>query len=75
MLGSELPEEGWDTVGGLVFGTLGRVPVVGESIELDGFTITVEHVQGRRVGKVHIAPRAAAEEAEDREELGADRQN
>jgi CBS domain containing-hemolysin-like protein len=75
MLGSELPEEGWDTVGGLVFGTLGRVPVVGESIELDGLTITVEHVQGRRVGKVHIAPRSAPEEVDEREELGADRQN
>ena len=54
ILGSELPEEGWDTVGGLVFGTLGRVPVVGESLELDGIEITVEHVQGRRVGKVTV---------------------
>jgi CBS domain containing-hemolysin-like protein len=57
LLGAELPEEGWDTVGGLVFGTLGRVPIIGESVELEGFTITVEHVQGRRVGKVHVAPR------------------
>jgi CBS domain containing-hemolysin-like protein len=61
LLGAELPEEGWDTVGGLVFGTLGRVPVVGESIELDGITITVEHVQGRRVGKVHVARRESAQ--------------
>jgi CBS domain containing-hemolysin-like protein len=72
LLGAELPEEGWDTVGGLVFGTLGRVPVVGESVELDGITITVEHVQGRRVGKVHVDRRApasapaAAEDAADR---------
>jgi CBS domain containing-hemolysin-like protein len=36
LLGAELPEEGWDTVGGLVFGTLGRVPAVGESVELEG---------------------------------------
>jgi CBS domain containing-hemolysin-like protein len=54
ILRSDLPEEGWDTVGGLVFGTLGRVPVVGESLEIDGIAITVEHVQGRRVGKVRI---------------------
>jgi CBS domain containing-hemolysin-like protein len=54
ILNTELPEEGWDTVGGLVFGTLGRVPVVGESLELDGIEITVDHVQGRRVGKVTV---------------------
>jgi CBS domain containing-hemolysin-like protein len=70
LLDAQLPEEGWDTVGGLVFGTLGRVPVVGESVELDGITITVEHVQGRRVGKVHVARRAPApsevEDAADR---------
>jgi CBS domain containing-hemolysin-like protein len=57
LLDSDLPEEGWDTVGGLVFGTLGRVPVEGERLELDGLTITVERVQGRRVGKVVIARR------------------
>jgi Mg2+/Co2+ transporter CorC len=38
-----------------VFGMLGRVPVEGESIELDGLTITIERVQGRRVGKVLVA--------------------
>jgi CBS domain containing-hemolysin-like protein len=56
LLGSNLPEEGWDTVGGLVFGTLGRVPVEGDELELAGVTIRVEHVQGRRVGKVLVAP-------------------
>jgi CBS domain containing-hemolysin-like protein len=71
LLGADLPEEGWDTVGGLVFGTLGRVPVVGESVELDGFTITVEHVQGRRVGKVLVAHRTPPTEAEAPVEDGA----
>ena len=71
ILGTELPEEGWDTVGGLVFGTLGRVPVVGESLELDGIEITVDHVQGRRVGKVTVRrstrSRDAAGSSEDGE--------
>lgn len=57
VLGASLPEEGWDTVGGLVFGTLGRVPAEGEQVELDGITITVELVQGRRVGKVLVSRR------------------
>jgi CBS domain containing-hemolysin-like protein len=60
LLEAELPEEGWDTVGGLIFATLGRVPLEGERLELDGFGITVERVQGRRVGKVLIS-RAAGE--------------
>jgi CBS domain containing-hemolysin-like protein len=54
MLDANLPEEGWDTVGGLVFGTLGRVPVEGETVEFEGTAITVERVQGRRVGKVIV---------------------
>ena len=63
LLDAELPEEGWDTVGGLVFGVLGHVPSVGETIELDGLTITVERVQGRRVGKVLVARREQVEAA------------
>jgi CBS domain containing-hemolysin-like protein len=54
LLDASLPEEGWDTVGGLVFGTLGRVPVEGETVEFEGTAITVERVQGRRVGKVIV---------------------
>ncbi|MEX0706164.1 MAG: hemolysin family protein [Nitriliruptoraceae bacterium] len=65
MLSSTLPEEGWDTVGGLVFGTLGRVPEVGESVELDGHVLTVESVQGRRVGKVLVAPGSRVGTADD----------
>jgi len=70
ILGAELPEEGWDTVGGLVFGTLGRVPVVGESVELDGIEITIQHVQGRRVGKVVVRP-ASTDDDESRIEVAA----
>jgi CBS domain containing-hemolysin-like protein len=54
MLGAALPEEGWDTVGGLVFGTLGRVPQPEERIELAGIAITVERLQGRRISKVIV---------------------
>ncbi len=62
LLGSELPEEGWDTVGGLVFGTLGRVPTEGESVELEGVELTVERVQGRRVVEVSVRPRERVQE-------------
>ncbi len=54
LLGTTLPEEGWDTVGGLVFGTLGRVPTEDERIELEGTVIEVVQLQGRRVSKVEV---------------------
>jgi CBS domain containing-hemolysin-like protein len=65
LLGADLPEEGWDTVGGLVFGILGRVPLEGERVELAGVCLAVERVQGRRVAKVHatLSEPADAEEA------------
>ncbi len=75
LLGTSLPEEGWDTVGGLVFGTLGRVPAEEERIELEGTVIDVLQLQGRRVAKVRVtlagdaeadggqAPGAGAEDA------------
>jgi CBS domain containing-hemolysin-like protein len=54
LVGAELPEEGWDTVGGLVFGTLGRVPTQGEVVELEGVEMTIERLQGRRVASVLV---------------------
>lgn len=54
LLGTELPDEEWDTVGGLVFGLLGHVPVEGESVELEGLRFTAERVQGRRVARVLV---------------------
>ncbi len=50
----ELPDEDWDTVGGLVLGLAGRVPEEGESFDLDGLVIKAERVQGRRVAEVTV---------------------
>jgi CBS domain containing-hemolysin-like protein len=57
LLGVEVPSDEWDTVGGLVLGLAGRVPREGEIFEYDGFTITAQQVQGRRVSKVRVARR------------------
>lgn len=59
----DLPEEEWDTVGGLVLGLAGRVPVEHEQFELDGLILTVERLQGRRVSQVTVQRPVAAEEA------------
>lgn len=51
-LGIELLEEPYDTVGGLVFGRLGRVADVGDAIVVDGHRLEVTSVDGRRVAQV-----------------------
>lgn len=58
LLDVDLPHDEWDTVGGLILGLAGRVPRESESFELEGVTLTVVRVQGRRVAQVHtsIAP-------------------
>ena len=54
LVGSTLPDDDWDTVGGLIFGTLGHVPDVGETVEVDGLKLRVEHMQGRRITRVRL---------------------
>jgi magnesium and cobalt exporter, CNNM family len=55
LFGVDLAEEDaeeYDTVGGLVYHHVGGVPKVGDRVDLDGATLTVESTDGRRVGKV-----------------------
>lgn len=55
LVGIELPEGDWDTVGGLVFDVFGRIPSRGEECEVDGYRLRVEQVHGRRITKVVIS--------------------
>jgi CBS domain containing-hemolysin-like protein len=55
LVGAELPDGDWDTVGGLVFGHLGHVPIEGESVDVDGVRLTAEKVQGRRINRVRVS--------------------
>jgi len=50
----QLPEGNWDSIGGLVLGLLGRVPVPGDSVVADGARLVVERVDGRRIAQVRI---------------------
>ncbi|TAM78286.1 MAG: HlyC/CorC family transporter [Chloroflexota bacterium] len=60
-------EEEYDTVGGLVYHHIGGVPKVGDTVKLDGLTLTVESTDGRRVGKV-LAVRERRSGDDDAEE-------
>ena len=55
VLESRLPDEEWDTVGGLLFGTLEHVPEVGESVELEGWRFIAEELDGRRIKRVRVS--------------------
>ncbi len=67
--GWEVPAERGDSLGGLVFNTLGHAPLQGERVALPGFEITVVGVSGSRITRVRIArsDESAAEEGENRE--------
>jgi len=66
LIDAELPDDDWDTLGGLIFDGLGRVPEVGESITTEGFALTVEAVEGRRITRVRAVrtDEVAGEKAE-----------
>ena len=59
LLHADLPEGDWDTIGGLLYGRLGHVPVEGESVQVDGWQLTAQRIQGRRIGRVRIVPASA----------------
>lgn len=54
LIHAQLPEGDWDTIGGLLLSELGHVPVEGEVVEVDGWQLTAQRVQGRRIGRVRL---------------------
>jgi putative hemolysin len=65
-LNVQIAREGFETVGGYLMTHLGRVPSVGEQVDIDGLHVEVLDVERRRVSKVRITRRepAAAPEGE-----------
>ncbi|MEN8148409.1 MAG: hemolysin family protein [Planctomycetota bacterium] len=53
-LEAEIPSDDYDTVGGLVFTALGRIPIVGDEFEQDGLVFTVLDADERRVNRVRV---------------------
>ena len=50
-----LQGEGFDTLGGLLYQKLGKIPGPGDEIEVDGLTIKVISTLGRRIKKVQVS--------------------
>jgi putative hemolysin len=54
-----LDDEEFDTLGGLVYDQLGKVPEVGDEVRVDGISVEVLSTEGRRVKKVLVKVGAA----------------
>jgi putative hemolysin len=73
LLGLELPEGDWDTLGGLVFHLAGHVPAEGEIVEADGRRLHVDRVKGRRIATIRIDPARDGGPGAEGSESGAQR--
>lgn len=52
--GLDLPTEDFQTIGGYVFGLLGREPEVGDEVQADGLSLKVESMDGHKITRVMI---------------------
>ena len=55
-LGINIAHPEYDTIGGLVFGMIGRMPRIGDRVDLDGCRLSVAELDGRRVTVVRFTP-------------------
>ena len=67
-LGVDLTNDMADTLGGYIYGQIGRVPLGGEQIKVNGWILTVEQVSGRRIRKVHANRIMGDVELEEKDE-------
>ena len=59
--GVVVPEEGpYETVAGWIMSELGRLPAVGDELELEAGVFRIERLDGRRIDRVRYTPRREA---------------
>lgn len=58
-VGITFGEAEYDTLGGYIFGRLGRRPAIGDVVEVDGRKLIVEELDGLRVARVRIASQSS----------------
>jgi putative hemolysin len=54
--GIALPEGHYETVAGYIIDRLGRLPRVGDSVEVDGHELTVTAMERLRIARIHVTP-------------------
>jgi CBS domain containing-hemolysin-like protein len=59
--GLDVSDEDYTTIGGYLFGALGRLPVVGDRVTGGGAVFTVREMDGRRIESLAIDLHAAGD--------------
>lgn len=54
LMGSELPEDAADTMGGFIYGHLGEIPSLNQVIEYEGLTFTVTKKTGHHIDRLRV---------------------
>jgi CBS domain containing-hemolysin-like protein len=52
--GLTIPDDDYTTIGGFVFGSLGRLPVAGDRVTAGGAALTVREMDGRRIETIAV---------------------
>jgi putative hemolysin len=65
--GHELPEGPYETVAGCLMAKLGRLPRVGDAVEVDGVRLKVTKMDSRRVARVRVTVLDSPDEGETHE--------
>ena len=66
--GLDVPDEDYTTIGGFVFGVLGRLPVVGDRVTAGGAVFTVREMEGRRIETLAVDLHSAGDRREKHRE-------
>jgi CBS domain containing-hemolysin-like protein len=61
--GAELADEDYDTIGGFIMHRLGRIPRIGDRVEVPGYQFRVMAMDGRRVDRVLVVKQQEKAEA------------
>jgi putative hemolysin len=51
---ADLPDGPYETVAGFMVSHLGRVPLLGDEVEVNGLSLRVQEMDGRRISRVHV---------------------
>ena len=73
ILESDLPSDGFDTLGGFIYDHLGEVPEEGQILQIPGLDIEILKVEGQRIARVQMKRVPIASEVGGQEEVLAHR--
>ena len=62
--GFELPEGPYETAGGFLMARLGKLPQVGDQVEINNHLVQVLEIEGRRAARLRVEPLPETEAAE-----------